>query len=278
MAALIAVLLLVWAATLRDLATAWATSRYASHGFCVVAFAAYAAWDARAALPRPRWCLRPPGSLALGLAAALLVVGHAADSLLLRALSLPVAGLAVARLALGAGGARALAFPLAFLLLAVPLPEVALARLSALTRTLAAVAAEHTLALLHVPVVRDGLTVSVGQIALEVTEDCNGLPFLLASLVIGAAAAWGLRLQGRQRVTIVAVALLAGIVANPVRVAGTAILAWVEPAAVVGTPHLIFGKLVYLVVGGAFAAGAALLIHRSNRHPAYPDHCGRRDP
>jgi exosortase len=278
LAALSLVLLLAWAATLRDLAAVWATSRYASHGFCVAALAAYAAWDARSGLPRIRWCLRRSGGGTLALAVGLLAVGHAADSLTLRALSLPLAGLAAVLVTLGAAGARALAFPLGLLLLAVPLPEAVLARLSAVTQALAAAVAEQTLALAHIPVVRDGLTLRVGRIALEVTEDCNGLPFLLTSVVIGAAAAWGLRLPRRQRVTIVALAVMAGVVANPVRVAGTAILAWLEPAAVVGTPHLVFGKLVYLVVGGAFAAGAALLVHGSSRHPAYPDRRGRHDP
>src|SRR6185369_16260874 len=91
--------------------------------------------------------------------------------------------------------------------------------LSWLTRTLAAGVAETTLDLLHIPVVRQGLTLSVGGLDLEVSEACNGLPFLLARAVGGVGAAWGLRLGPRPRVALVAFAVTAGIVANPVRVA-----------------------------------------------------------
>src|SRR6185369_2715338 len=91
--------------------------------------------------------------------------------------------------------------------------------LSWLTRTLAAGVAETTLDLLHIPVVRQGLTPSVGGLDLQVSEACNGLPFLLASAVGGVGAAWGLRLGPRPRVALVALAVTAGIVANPVRVA-----------------------------------------------------------
>jgi len=176
-----------------------------------------------------------------------------------------VAGLALAELTLGAGGARTLRFPLAFFLLAVPLPAATLAWLSRLTQSLAAVAAEDVLVLLRIPVVRDGLTLSIGSIDLQVTEACNGLPFLLASVVVGVAAAWALQTGTRHRLTILALAVLGGIVANPVRLAGTAVLASIEPAAVVGTPHWLFGKLVYLAVAATVAAAATGLLRCSGR-------------
>ena len=85
-----------------------------------------------------------------------------------------VAGLAIALFASGTDGVRALAFPLKLPLLAVPLPDPVVARLSWLTRTLAAGVAETTLDLLHIPVVRQGLTLSVGGLDLQVGEACNG--------------------------------------------------------------------------------------------------------
>jgi len=63
----------------------------------------------------------------------------------------------------------------------------------------------------------------------------------------------------------VALALFAGLAANLVRVTATALLAWVEPAAVIGMPHLVFGKAVYLAVGLAVALAGATLLRRSLR-------------
>ena len=263
MASFVVTLALAWWPTAWDLAVEWLTSRYGAHGACVALFAAYAVWERRAALPSAEWRVRIPAGLALALAGALLVVGHSEDSLTLRALSLPVAGLAVVLFGWGIRGARTLAFPLAFSLLAVPLPPVVISRLSAATQSLAASAAEQTLALWQVPVARDGLTFSIGQIDVDITEACDGLPFLLASVVVGIAAAWALRMGPRQQILVVVLAVVSGVAANLLRVAATAVLAWVQPAAVIGTSHLLFGKLVYLVVGGAVAAFAVLVVRRA---------------
>jgi exosortase len=261
----VAMALLVWAPTLWDLGLHWASSRPASHGLYVVMFVAYAAWDRRAALPRAEWHARPTGALVLALAIGLLAVGYADDSITLRALSLPMAGLATIVLACGGSGARALAFPLAYLLLAVPLPASVLTGFSGLTQSLAATAAEQMLTVLHIPVARHGLTLSLAQLDLDITENCDGLPFLFASVVVGIAAAWTVRTGPRQRLAIVALAMITGIIANLLRVAGTAVLASIDPAAAMGTPHQVFGKAVYLAAGAAATVIVIVLVRRSRR-------------
>ena len=252
---------LVVADVARDLRESWTGSPYASHGPLVGLFAAYAAWRLRAALPPERWRLRLPAALAGVVTVAALAAGHAMGSLSLRAAALPLTVLTITLLAYGRTGVRVLAFPLAFLVATVPLPAGVLTTLSSVSRHVAAAVAHRALDLGGIPVVREGLTLHIGRVDLEVTEACNGLRFLFASVLVGLAIAWALpRRRPAERVFIVALALLAGLAANLVRVTGTAMLAWVEPAAVIGTPHLIFGKAVYLAVGVAVAlTGAALL-------------------
>ena len=262
-AGLLATVSQAWASTLWDLVAHGASSRYGSHGVCVMLFAAYATWDRRLALPRAAWRSRPIGVLALALSFALLAVGYSEDSLTVRALSLPLAGLATVVLVWGIQGVRTLAFPIAFLLLAVPLPGSVLAQLSALAQSVAAAVSEQVLTVLRVPVARNGATFSLGQVDVVITENCDGLPFLFACIVVGIAAAWTCRTAPRQRLIIVALAMTAGIVANLLRVAGTVLLASIEPAAVIGTPHQVFGKSVYLVVGAGAAAIATLLVRRA---------------
>ena len=262
-AGLLATVSQAWVPTLWDLAAHWGSSRYAAHGVCVTIFAAYAAWDRRVALPDVAWRSRPAGVLALALSLVMLALGYSEDSLTVRALSLALASLAVVVLAWGIDGARTLAFPVGFLLLAVPLPPRVVGRLSALAQSLAAAVAEHVLGALDVPVVRHGQTFSLRQLDVVITEDCDGLPFLFAAIVVGIAGAWAVGMPARQRLTIVVLAVTAGIVANLVRVGGTVVLAWIEPAAVVGIPHQVFGKIVYLVVGVCAAAVAIRLARRA---------------
>ena len=261
---LIAVVTLAWAPALWDLLLHWASSRHASHGLCVALFAAYAAWDRRAALPVVTGRPEAGGALALMLALDLLALGHVEGSLTVQALSLTLAALGVVSLLWGAHGARRLAFPLAFSLLAVPLPAAVLSHLSALTQSLAAAGAALTLTVLGVPFERHGLTLSLQGIDVVITEDCDGLPFLFACIVAGIAAAWTVRSGAGQWLTIVGLAVTAGLLANLVRVAGTVVLAAIEPAAVIGTPHQVFGKTVYLVVGVTAATLAAVLVRRAH--------------
>jgi len=106
----------------RDLARAWAAWPYATHGPLVCLFSAYAAWRLRTGLPPARWRAGLPAVAAGCLALAALVAGHATGSLSLRAVAVPALALTAALLAYGPAGARVLAFPLAFLVAAVPVP------------------------------------------------------------------------------------------------------------------------------------------------------------
>jgi len=257
---------LVVADVARDLRESWAGSPYASHGPLVGLFAAYAAWRLRTALPPERWRLGLPAALAGVVTVAALAAGHVLAALSLRAAALPLAVLTITLLAYGRPGVRVLAFPVVFLVAVVPLPAVWLAMLSSASQHVAAAVAHRALDLCGIPVVREGLTLHIGRVDLAVTEACNGLRFLLASALVGLATAWALsRRRLTERALVVALALLAGVAANLVRVTGTAILAWVEPTAVTGTPHLVFGKAVYLAVGIAVALTGATLLRRSVR-------------
>ncbi|HXH83665.1 MAG TPA: exosortase/archaeosortase family protein [Candidatus Tectomicrobia bacterium] len=246
--------------TLVDLVGVWVTSRYYNHGLLVPLFSAWVAWTARADLPRVAWDLRPAGGALLALALLALAGGTALDSLTLRALSLPLALAAVVVLALGVRGLRRLTFPVGFLALMAPLPDGALTRLSLAMQELATSVTDAALAGLGVPVVRQGLSLHLESVTLDITEECNGLRFLFTMAVIGVAVAWAVGGPWRRRGAIVGLALVAGVVANLLRVLGTAVIAEVAgPAAVLGTPHLVFGKAVYGVVFVAFGVLALVL-------------------
>ncbi|HEY7650327.1 MAG TPA: exosortase [Methylomirabilota bacterium] len=253
-------LLTLYAPIVRDLASVWATIPYYSYGFLIPLFSAWIIWDARARLtaPQPGWS--PAGVALLGAGVVLLEAATVMQSLTLAALSLPCMLGGAARLLLGRERARALVFPLAFLVFMAPLPQNALPAVSLPLQHLAAWVAGHALATLGVPSTRIGLDIYMPGVVMNVSEACNGLRFLLAMLVVGTAFAWTTQARTSRRLAVVTLAVLVAISANLVRVTGTGLLAhyW-GPQTAAGFFHMAYGKVVYLVMLVPFVAGVLFL-------------------
>src|SRR5206468_3809969 len=165
--------------------------------------------------------------LGLGLAGAglaLLATGDATGSLTMRALSLPAVLAGALLLVIGPGRFTALLFPVLFLAFMAPLPADVIPAISHPLQGLAAWFTAHALPVVGIPAVLDGFSVRIPGYVLDVNESCNGLRFLLAMIVIGAALAWSTRTGSLRRFGIVALAVVMALVANLVRVAGAAII------------------------------------------------------
>jgi len=162
--------LLYWPILVKLVADWWDDPNY-SHGFLVPVFSAYLVWQRRAALtaevPRGSWRAGLP-VLLVGL--ALLVLGEVGAERFLAASSLVVVLAAFMLLHLGPAIARRLAFPLAYLLFAIPIPAVAFYAIAFPLQQLSATNAAWTLDLLGVPVMLDGNVIHLSQITLGVTE------------------------------------------------------------------------------------------------------------
>ena len=169
--------LLYWPILVKLVADWWDDPNY-SHGFLVPVFSAYLVWQRRAALtaevPRGSWRAGLP-VLLVGL--ALLVLGEVGAERFLAASSLVVVLAAFMLLHLGPAIARRLAFPLAYLLFAIPIPAVAFYAIAFPLQQLSATNAAWTLDLLGVPVMLDGNVIHLSQITLGVTEACSGIRF-----------------------------------------------------------------------------------------------------
>jgi exosortase len=243
-----------------DLVRVWATVPYYSYGFLVPIFSAWCLWDARRQLsrPAPEWSAAGLALLLGGL--GLLLAGTALSSLTLAALSPPVGLAGAARLALGRRGFAAAVFPLGFLAFMAPLPDALIPAVSLPLQHLAAWFTGHALAVLGIPVTRDGLSIHIPGVVLHVTEACNGLRFLLAMIVLGTAVAWATQRRTGRRAAVLGLAVVVGITANLVRVAGTGVLAhhW-GPEAAIGFFHLAYGKVVYLLMLAPFLVGVLVL-------------------
>jgi len=247
-AAVIAValfVLVVFAPTTLAVVDVW--SRSSSYGHCVLVMPAFAwlVWQRRsvlATLPlRPSW--RPMPLLAVAgavwLAGRMMAIDLASQFALVSMVSLAV-GIVV-----GTAWVRALAFPLAFLLLAVPFGDSWVPTL----REWTADATVGALRLSGLHVRQDGTSFSTASDDWAVIEACSGMAFLLASLTVASLYAGTLYRSSIKRLAFVAVALTASIVANWIRAGLFVLLAAPtgEPTAM-GIDHITFGWGVFGLV------------------------------
>ena len=264
-----AAVIALYVPVLRELFALWLHGTYYSYGFLVPIFSAYLVWDAltndaggngEVAISQ----LDSGGLVLMAAGLALLGLGTAAGSLTLRALSLPVVLMGAAVATLGPVEARRLAFAIGFLVFMTPLPDGVVPAVSPPLQRLAAVVAEHALRALGISVVRDDLFLMLPSVTLHVTEACNGLRFLLAMLVVGAAFAGMTQDRPMRRAVIVAAAVVIAVVANFARVSGTGVMAEVWGAsAAIGLPHIVWGKIVYVAALVPFVALVVIMRRRA---------------
>ena len=242
---MLAAIVLLYHATFWSMLELWSRSQTFAHGFLIVPISGWLAWRRRA-----RLAALPPqpsghGLLLLGVLGAAWLLADAANVQVVEQYAatamLPACVLAI----LGWPAVRLLAFPLAYLFLAVPFGEVFLAPLIDFTAGFTVMA----LQLSGVPVFRDGSNFSLPTGNWSVVEACSGLRYLIAALALGALFAHLQFHSARRRLAVMAAALLVPILANGVRAYLIVMLGHLSNMRLaVGVDHLIYGWLFFGLV------------------------------
>jgi len=233
---------------------------YQTFAWMVPIFSVYVAWSARAHVRRAIGPGRASGLVvaAAGIVTAATVTCRGDLSIGVASFVVTVSGLVAARW--GWRALRSLMFPVAFLLAVTPLPPALVPAFSLALQRLAAATAEGVLRLAHVPIVRDDVFLHFDGITLEIAESCNGLRFLLTMVVVALAVSWALGTRRSRGLLVLGLGVLAGVLANLVRVGSTALLVHaVGLWAAVTRLHEISGKAIYVLVMFAFVVGACRL-------------------
>jgi exosortase len=224
----------------------------ASHGFLIVPLAAYLAWERRKQLadlaPRPSGL----GLLVVMASVGLLVAGTLGSELFLARISM-IGVLAGSVLFLfGRAHLRVLAFPIAFLLLMIPLPALIFNQIALPLQLLASRVGEMTLTALAIPVLREGNVIVLAHTSLEVVEACSGIRSLAALITLAVVYAYFSDQRTAVRVPIVLSSVPIAVIANAIRVAGTGVAAqFYGPGVAEGFFHTFSGWVMFVV---AFAA------------------------
>lgn len=232
------------------LARQWATDDNYSHGFIVLPLALWFAWERRKTL---RYLPHRPSGAGLVLILAsllLLLAGRLGAELFLSRVSVIGVLAGTVLFLLGPRHLRVLAFPLAFLLLMIPLPAIIFNKLAFPLQLFASRAGAAVLDVARVPVLREGNVLVLSHQVLDVAEACSGIRSLM-SLITLAIVLGQFTLKWRwTKLALALAAIPVAIGANALRVAGTGLAShfW-SPAAAEGFFHEFSG---FVMFGAAF--------------------------
>jgi exosortase len=252
--------LAVYFPVIASLVRQWASDENYSHGFLVVPFAVLFAWRSRRELAAAESRPRLIGLFATIVSVLTFLAGQFAAELFLTRISLlgVIAGTIV--FLWGVRHLRILAFPMALLLLAIPLPAIVLNQIAFPLQLLASRAGETVVSAAGVPILREGNVLILPDTTLEVVQACSGIRSLAALMTLGLILGKLAEPRRWARVVLFALTIPVAIVANAARVAGTGLAAaWIGRHAADGFFHTFSGWLVFVVAFCALLACASLL-------------------
>ena len=231
--------------TVSAMVAIWQRSDTFAHGFLIVPISAWLVWrrrDVVANLPmRPSPVVLPLLALAdfawffAGLAAVSVVQQYAVVAMIVL----------VVWVVLGTPVAAALAFPLSYLLFAVPAGEFMLGMMMEHTADVTVAA----LRLTGIPVYREGQFFSIPSGNWSVIEACSGLRYLIASVTVGVLYAYLTYRSLARRAAFIAASFVVPIIANWVRAYMIVMIGHLSSMEyAVGADHLIYGWVFFGVV------------------------------
>jgi exosortase len=227
---------------------AWIVDGNYSHGWLIIPLAGYFAWERRARLAatpvRSSWF----GLVVLAGSILVLLAGLYGAELFLTRVSLVGTVAGIVLYLYGWAHLRILAFPIAFLLLMIPLPAIVFNKIAFPLQLFASRVGESAISAANIPVLREGNVLILANTTLEVAEACSGIRSLVSLVTLGLVYGYFSDQRFWVRAVIVASTVPIAILANGARVAGTGIAAhYFGPKAAEGFFHEFSGWALFVV-------------------------------
>jgi exosortase len=259
---LVAALSVLYAPVLKILVRQWYNDADYSHGFLVPLLSLYLIWQRREKLAQIVRRPSPWGMLVVLLSLGLLFLGSLGAELFLTRVSMlgTICGLVL----YFCGGAllRAMAFPLAFLLFAIPIPVLIYNEIVFPLQFVASKFATSTLEMLNLfPIMREGNVLILPNMSLEVVEACSGIRSLMSLLALAAGYGYLAERSTVVRWLLFLAMVPLAIISNGTRVMITALMAnYIGPRAAEGFMHEFSGWVIFVVATVLFLGLHSLTI------------------
>ncbi len=250
----VAVFLGLYAPVLIRLVRQWNSDADYSHGFLVPFLSAYLIWQRRDKLAQ---VIRRPSNLGLVVVVGslgLLFLGSLGAELFLTRISMigTICGLIV--YFSGWRLLRSLAFPLAFLLFAIPIPAIIYNEIVFPLQFIASRFATGVLETLNLfPIMREGNVLIMPGMRLEVVEACSGIRSLMSLLALAAGYGYLAEKSVPVRWFLFLAMVPLAIISNGTRVMITALMTnYIGPRAAEGFMHEFSGWVIFVVATALF--------------------------
>jgi exosortase len=225
------------------------------------AIAAYAIWERRRNWPAREVSPDALGIVVLVLGAAMALAGIAGGSLTLARLAFLVSLCGCILAVSGWAALRFVAFPLALLLFALPVPSPVYYRLTLPLQAIASNGAEIAFRALGFHAIQSGNAIYLPSQILLISEACSGVQSLVTLTFFCVVYAYWNERRGWARAAIVVAALPASIVMNIIRITATGLFGEFQRKYTQGAWHEALGY-VTLVLAFCLIWGAHLFALR----------------
>jgi EpsI family protein len=213
-------LALCYAGVVATLVGEWSTDYLYSYGFAVPLISWYVVWAKSQELgplrPSPDYLLGIPVSVA---GAAMLVAGHLGALMTVQETSLVVTLAGVVLLLFGRDIMRVLWFPIAYLLLMVPIWSYPIGLIQDPSQVVTGRIAVGLLHVVGVPAIQEGVRVVLPRLTLDVMRECSGVNQLIAVVALTLPAAYLWLESSTRRIALLGLAVVVVYLTNGFRVA-----------------------------------------------------------
>jgi len=241
----IAVILAIHWPTVASIVAIWSRSETFAHGFLIVPIVLVLIWQRRRALAMLKPSPDALGLVLLACAGAIWLVAYAGEVLVVKQLALVATIWATVIAILGREVARAIMFPLGFLVLGVPMGEALIPPLMDWTADFTVTA----LQLSGIPVFREGMFFSIPSGNWSIVEGCSGVRYLIASFTVGVLFAYLSYRRPWKRLLFAAMSIIVPIIANGFRAYLIVMIAHLSDNRLAhGIDHFIYGWVFFGVV------------------------------
>lgn len=240
--------LLVFGQTIIGMVNHWTIDLNYSHGFLISFVTGYMVWRKREvwmgkALSPSAW-----GLLMIMMGMVLHVVGNIGAELFTMRIAMIVTISGLVSYFAGNTVLSKLSFPIWYLIFMIPVPAIVWNAISFPLQLLATKAAALVIQVMGIPVLREGNTLHMANIELEVVDACSGLRSFITLMALTSAYAYFTSLGRIKKWILFASALPIALVVNIFRLSFTASLAyvgWTEFAE--GFIHELSGMVTFML-------------------------------
>jgi len=237
-------LTLLWS-SYADIVHIWMRSQTFTHGFLVVPITFYLIWRKRLALQHMTFTTAPVAIPIIAMTGLIWLLARFTEVAVVEQFTAVALIPLIVWLTLGTAAARVLAFPLGFLIFAVPMGE-------ALVDPLMQFTAAFTVMLLRLtglPVFWDGTFFSIPSGDWSVVAACSGIRYLIASLFLGTLYAYINYRALWRRILFIVLSGIVPVFANGFRAYLIVMIGHLSDMKLaVGVDHLIYGWVFFGVI------------------------------